>query len=220
MEAIKKGLARDLPLSYSWAPEGTALICFTSDKHSIERYQRYQWLYKNQFERTSLCLIPPDFNSTRENDITLQLPELKKLLQMVREKRESKGGNYGHGNVFLVGTGPEDPELLTLKAVRVIHSADLLFFADVGAIVVGLKGGDPLVFGRGGEEMDFMQWQRIEVNIIPGITTTSEIAAELGIPLKHRGVANSIKFLTRHSRRGGTDPLFIAENATELIRPW
>ncbi|XP_015897227.3 S-adenosyl-L-methionine-dependent uroporphyrinogen III methyltransferase, chloroplastic [Ziziphus jujuba] len=228
-----------------------------TEKHSVERYQRDQWLYKNQFGRTSLCSIPPDFNSTRENDIALQLPELKKLLQVLREKRESKGGNCGPGNVFLVGTGPGDPELLTLKAVRVIQSADLLLydrlvsndvldlvgpdarllyvgktagyhsrtqeeihelllnFAEAGATVVRLKGGDPLVFGRGGEEMDFLQQQGIEVNVIPGITAASGIAAELGIPLTHRGIANSVRFLTGHSRKGGTDPLFVAENAAD-----
>ncbi|KAL0287495.1 UNVERIFIED_CONTAM: Siroheme synthase, partial [Sesamum radiatum] len=65
----------------------------------------------------------------------------------------------------------------------------LLSFAEAGANVVRLKGSDPLVFGRGGEEMDFLQQQGIEVKVIPGITT-----AELGIPLTHRGVATSVRF--------------------------
>lgn len=180
---------------------------------------------------------------------------------MLREKRESGGfgGDRGRGpgNVFLVGTGPGDPELLTVKAVRVIQSAHLLLydrlvsnevlnlvgddarllyvgktagyhsrtqeeihelllsFAEAGATVVRLKGGDPLVFGRGGEEMDFLQQQGIQVQVIPGITAASGIAAELGIPLTHRGVANSVRFLTGHSRKGGTDPLFVAENAAD-----
>ncbi|KAJ7949113.1 uroporphyrinogen-III C-methyltransferase [Quillaja saponaria] len=232
-----------------------------TEKHSIERYQRDQWLYKNQLEQSSSFPLLPDSKSTRQNDIGLQLPELKKLLQVLKEKRESEGGCSGGkcppGDVFLVGTGPGDPELLTLKAVRVIKSADLLLydrlvsndvldlvgpdarllyvgktagyhsrtqeeihelllsFAEAGATVVRLKGGDPLVFGRGGEEMDFLQQQGIQVKVIPGITAASGIAAELGIPLTHRGVANSVRFLTGHSRKGGTDPLFVAENAAD-----
>ncbi|KAL0006656.1 hypothetical protein SO802_008158 [Lithocarpus litseifolius] len=236
-----------------------------TEKHSIERYHRDQWLYKTQLENIeniAFCSSsPPDSNSVRQNEIALQLPELEKLLQVLREKREREGcGGWkkcGPGNVFLVGTGPGDPELLTLKAVRVIQSADLLLydrlvsndvldlvgpnarllyvgktagyhsrtqeeihelllsFAEAGATVVRLKGGDPLVFGRGGEEMDFLQQQGIHVKVIPGITAASGIAAELGIPLTHRGVANSVRFLTGHSRKGGTDPLFVAENAAD-----
>ncbi|KAI8534307.1 hypothetical protein RHMOL_Rhmol10G0080200 [Rhododendron molle] len=63
--------------------------------------------------------------------------------------------------------------------------------------------------------MDFLQRQGIEVQGIPGITAASRIAAELGIPLTHCGVANSVRFLTCHSRKGGTDPLFVAENAAD-----
>ncbi|XP_023548332.1 uncharacterized protein LOC111807000 [Cucurbita pepo subsp. pepo] len=234
-----------------------------TEKHSVKRYQRDDWLYKNQADESSVassCSIPSDSESIRQNDIALQLPELKKLLQVLREKRASSGcddGKCGPGNVFLVGTGPGDPELLTLKAVKVIQSADLLLydrlvsndvldlvgsdarllyvgktagfhsrtqeeihelllnFAEAGATVVRLKGGDPLVFGRGGEEMDFLQQQGIQVKIVPGITAASGIAAELGIPLTHRGVATSVRFLTGHSRQGGTDPLFVAENAAD-----
>lgn len=234
-----------------------------TEKHSVERYQRDSWVYNTQVEDASSWNLPFDSNSVRENDIALQLPELKKMLGVLREKRESGGcdgggGSCGPGNVYLVGTGPGDPELLTLKAVRVIQSAHLLLydrlvsndvlelvgpdarllyvgktagyhsrtqeeihelllsFAEAGATVVRLKGGDPLVFGRGGEEMDFLQKQGIQVKVIPGITAASGIAAELGIPLTHRGIANSVRFLTGHSRKGGTDPLFVAENAADL----
>lgn len=231
-----------------------------TEKHSIERYDRDSWAYKSQLQQPSCsCPLPSDQDFVRDYDIALQLPELKKLLEVLREKRENENGSErkGPGNVFLVGTGPGDPELLTIKALRVIESADLLLydrlvsndvlslvgpnakllyvgktagyhsrtqeeihelllsFAEAGASVVRLKGGDPLVFGRGGEEMDFLQQQGIEVKVIPGITAASGIAAELGIPLTHRGVANSVRFLTGHSRKGGTDPLFVAENAAD-----
>ncbi|OIW11782.1 hypothetical protein TanjilG_14322 [Lupinus angustifolius] len=234
-----------------------------TENHSIERYQRDQWVYnENKFNnQTMSCPFSSDSSAIREDDIALQLPELKKLLQVLKEKRESEGkcsgGKCPPGNVYLVGTGPGDPELLTLKAVRVMKSADLLLydrlvsndvldlvgsdakllyvgktagyhsrtqeeihelllsFAEAGATVVRLKGGDPLVFGRGGEEMDFLQQQGIQVKVIPGITAASGIAAELGIPLTHRGIAISVRFLTGHSRKGGTDPLFVAENAAD-----
>ncbi|KAG8391305.1 hypothetical protein BUALT_Bualt01G0174100 [Buddleja alternifolia] len=233
-----------------------------TEKHSIERYQRDSWVYKDQQQQpSSSCPLPPEQEFVRDYDIALQLPELRKLLDVLREKRENENGvknrGPGPGNVFLVGTGPGDPELLTLKALRVIESADLLLydrlvsndvlslvgdnarllyvgktagyhsrtqeeihelllsFAEAGANVVRLKGGDPLVFGRGGEEMDFLQQQGIEVKVIPGITAASGIAAELGIPLTHRGVSTSVRFLTGHSRKGGTDPLFVAENAAD-----
>ncbi|KAK3224011.1 hypothetical protein Dsin_011036 [Dipteronia sinensis] len=239
-----------------------------TEKHSLERYQRDQWIYNNlqqqkPLEPTSCSVSDDNEDSIRQDDIELQLPELKKLLDVLREKRESKccgdgrEDKCGPGDVYLVGTGPGDPELLTLKAMRVIQKADLLLydrlvsndvldlvsqnarllyvgktagyhsrtqeeihelllsFAEAGATVVRLKGGDPLVFGRGGEEMDFLQQQGIQVKVIPGITAASGIAAELGIPLTHRGVANSVRFLTGHSRKGGTDPLFVAENAAD-----
>ncbi|XP_021281352.1 uncharacterized protein LOC110414472 isoform X1 [Herrania umbratica] len=239
-----------------------------TEKHSLQRYLRDRWVYDNNQQlslnnddHAASCSIPPDTDSIRVNDIALQLPELRKLLQVLKHKRESCGGQVsrnGPGNVFLVGTGPGDPDLLTVKAVRVIQNADLLLydrlvsnavldlvgpdarllyvgktagyhsrtqqeeihelllsFAEAGATVVRLKGGDPLVFGRGGEEMDFLQQQGIQVKVIPGITAASGIAAELGIPLTHRGVANSVRFLTGHSRKGGTDPLFVAENAAD-----
>lgn len=112
-----------------------------TEKHSIERYQRDQWVYKSETNldlsqyrssSNSCCSLSADSESVRQNDIALQLPELKKLLQVLREKREACCGNGGDkrgpGNVFLVGTGPGDPELLTLKALKVIEKADLLLY--------------------------------------------------------------------------------------------
>eukprot|EP01025_Chloroclados_australasicus_P023162 TRINITY_DN23572_c0_g1_i3.p1 TRINITY_DN23572_c0_g1~~TRINITY_DN23572_c0_g1_i3.p1 ORF type:complete len:404 (-),score=31.57 TRINITY_DN23572_c0_g1_i3:29-1156(-) len=149
------------------------------------------------------------------------------------------------GSVYLVGTGPGDPGLLTLKALQLMQTADVILydrlvsdeilklvhegalmvyvgkqkgfhtrtqdeihqllveFATQGKTVLRLKGGDPFVFGRGGEEAEYLQQRNIDVHIIPGITAAMGISSELGIPLTHRGVATSVRFLTGHSREGG-----------------
>lgn len=152
----------------------------------------------------------------------------------------------GPGRVYLVGTGPGDPGLLTLKSVRLMQTAhvvlydrlvseDILrlvnpgalmvyvgkqrsyhtrtqpeihellrtFAAEAGATVVRLKGGDPFVFGRGGEEAEYLQQRGVAVHCVPGITAAAGISAELGIPLTHRGLATSVRFLTGHAREGG-----------------
>lgn len=196
------------------------------------------------------------------DDIAARLPELREVLALLRtqwaqEEASGSSRKRGPGNVYLIGTGPGDPDLLTVKALKLMQSAELvlydrlvstdilelvhsgarllyvgktagyhsrtqeeihellLSFAESGATVLRLKGGDPLVFGRGGEEMDFLQDQGIRVQVVPGITAASGIAAELGIPLTHRGAANSVRFLTGHSRKGGDDPLYVAERAAD-----
>ncbi|CAI5464901.1 unnamed protein product [Closterium sp. Yama58-4] len=218
-------------------------------------------------ERLSLVAeaVDDDAGDIPEVDIADRLPELREMLELLRAKAQQQGRaqvdggarGEGPGNVFLVGTGPGDPDLLTLKAVRALQSADLvlydrlvspailrlaapsarllyvgkaagyhtrtqaeilhllLAFAEAGAVVVRLKGGDPLVFGRGGEEMEHLQAHGIRVQIVPGITAASGIAADLGVPLTHRGVANSVRFLTGHKRKGGGDPLYAASTAAD-----
>ena len=148
------------------------------------------------------------------------------------------------GKVYLIGTGPGDPGLLTLKAYHLMQTADvvlydrlvspqilnlvskdstmlyvgkqsgyhtrtqdeieamMLAFAANGATIVRLKGGDPLVFGRGGEEMEALAANGHEVRIVPGITAAAGVGSELGIPLTHRGVATSVRLLTGHLREG------------------
>lgn len=143
------------------------------------------------------------------------------------------------GKVWIVGAGPGDPELLTLKALRAIEKADLILFdhlvsADIRALfpsvpafyvgkkknahsiaqkdlnallvkharagkqICRLKGGDPFVFGRGGEEMLALVQAGIEVEVVPGITSASGCATYAGIPLTHRGVAQGCTFVTAH----------------------
>ena len=153
------------------------------------------------------------------------------------------------GRVLLVGAGPGDPELLTLKAVRALKAADVILYdrlagtgvleharrevelipvgkskgdhsvpqekiqalmierALAGQTVVRLKGGDPLVFGRAGEELAALRQAGIEVEIIPGITAGLAAASSLQIPLTHRDISHSVTFVSGHEA-GGEEPSF------------
>ena len=148
------------------------------------------------------------------------------------------------GKVFLVGAGPGDPELMTLKAARALGGADVVLidelvsrgclaharsdatiievgkrggcrstpqefiqrltalYARQGKVVVRLKGGDPFVFGRGGEELEALALAGIEVEVIPGVTAGTGVSAALGIPVTHRGLAHGVTFVTGHTRDG------------------
>jgi uroporphyrin-III C-methyltransferase/precorrin-2 dehydrogenase/sirohydrochlorin ferrochelatase len=148
------------------------------------------------------------------------------------------------GRVTLVGAGPGDAELLTLKAVRALQAADVILFDDLvsdevlelarreakrmlvgkrggrtsckqedinaamialaraGKRVVRLKSGDPMIFGRAGEEIACLEKEGIFVDVVPGITSASAMAASLGISLTHRDHAQSVNFVTGHSRLG------------------
>jgi uroporphyrin-III C-methyltransferase len=152
------------------------------------------------------------------------------------------------GRVVLVGAGPGDPELLTLKAVRMLRAADVVLHDDLvspevlalanpaarivavgkrggcvstpqafidqlmirearaGALVVRLKGGDPLVFGRGGEEMEALGAAGIAVEAVNGITAGLAAPAAIGVPLTHRTLAHGVVFVTGHAAVDGDGP--------------
>ena len=160
------------------------------------------------------------------------------------------------GKVTLVGAGPGDPELLTLKALKAIQSATVLLVDDLvspdvvahapgtarvvyvgkrggckstpqafieklmlmaareGENVVRLKGGDPFIFGRGGEEVEHLRAAGIEVEVINGITSGLAAATSLGVPLTHRDHAQGVIFLTGHAQKGHTPPDWKALAAT------
>lgn len=151
------------------------------------------------------------------------------------------------GRVAIVGAGPGDPELLTLKAHRLLKQADVIVHdklvgegvlelarrdarlvyvgksrghhhrtqdqindilvaeAGAGNLVVRLKGGDPFIFGRGGEEVEHLNAHGIEVEVVPGITAASGCAASAGFPLTHRGKASAVTFLSGQGKDGAPD---------------
>jgi uroporphyrin-III C-methyltransferase len=152
------------------------------------------------------------------------------------------------GKVTLVGAGPGDPELLTLKALKAIQQATVLLVDDLvssevvahapkgarivhvgkrggckstpqafieklmlmaareGENVVRLKGGDPFIFGRGGEEVEHLRAAGVEVEIVNGITSGLAAATSLGVPLTHRDHAQGVIFLTGHAQKDAQPP--------------
>ena len=162
--------------------------------------------------------------------------------------------------VTLIGAGPGDPELMTLKAARALCAADvvlidelvsrgclaharsdakiievgkrggckstpqafierlLILYSKKGMNVVRLKGGDPFVFGRGGEEAEALRSHGIEVEVIPGITAGTAVPAALGIPVTHREVARSVTFVTGHTKDSAEpDWKSLARSRTTLV---
>ena len=154
---------------------------------------------------------------------------------------------HQQAHVTLVGAGPGDPELLTIKAVKAIAAATVLLVDDLvsdaivayasptarvihvgkrggckstpqafieklmlqealnGENVVRLKGGDPFIFGRGGEEVEHLQQQGVNISVINGITAGLAGVTSLGVPLTHRAHAHGVLFITGHAKQGATD---------------
>jgi uroporphyrin-III C-methyltransferase len=166
------------------------------------------------------------------------------------------------GKVHLVGAGPGDPDLLTVKALRLLRTADIVFHDDLvspqilglipadthvesvgkrcghtsvtqqqihsllinaareGWEVVRLKSGDPLVFGRAGEEMEALRQAGIDFEVVPGITAAFGAAAQARIPLTDRRLASKIVFLSNHCCAGKTVPDWkdaVSKDATILV---
>jgi uroporphyrin-III C-methyltransferase len=168
---------------------------------------------------------------------------------VVLGRRGGRGGETPAGEIWLVGAGPGDPELLTVKALKTLQRADvvvhdglvspeilelaprrarrisvakrksrhsysqdeinrmLVAFARDGLTVVRLKGGDPFIFGRGGEELEAARAAGLTCHVVPGVTAALAASAGAGAPLTHRGAAQAVTFVTGHAAQGAAPEL-------------
>ncbi len=164
------------------------------------------------------------------------------LTRLVADPRPLAPSGQASGRLYIVGAGPGDPDLLTVKAVKAIQAADVIVYdklvgrgilnlaradaelifvgktrgnhtvpqddinallvhkASAGFVVVRLKGGDPFIFGRGGEELQAARAANIAVEIVPGITAALGCAAQAQIPLTHRDHASAVTFVAGQCR--------------------
>ena len=176
------------------------------------------------------------------------------------DSRHRSATDTKRGKVWLIGAGPGDPELLTLKAVRALREADVVLrdelvnpailehtrpgarhvpvgkrggcrstpqafierlmvrLARRGLVVARVKGGDPFVFGRGGEEMLALRAAGIEAEVVSGVTAGTAVPASVGIPVTHRGLARGVAFITGHTKEGAApDWSLLARSGLTLV---
>jgi uroporphyrin-III C-methyltransferase/precorrin-2 dehydrogenase/sirohydrochlorin ferrochelatase len=218
---LPQGFARWAAAAKAWRPKVRALGL---DFHGRRRF----W---ESFVRLALARAD-------------RVPREPDLAALVAAARADLDAPRAKGSVVLVGAGPGDPELLTLRAVRALQSADVVLFDDLvapgtldlarreatkvpvgkrgykpsctqeditalmialageGKRVVRLKGGDPMIFGRAGEEIAALRAVGVEVEVVAGVTSASGAAASLGLSLTLRDTARRVQFVTAHARGG------------------
>ena len=226
---------------------------------TIGRLARFAEIFRDQVRRTlreprARRLFWDRIFSGRVGELALAGDEIAARRELIRLLDNARDGVAAHdpaqpavGMVHLVGAGPGDPDLLTLKAHNLLQRADVVVYdrlvspevlamarrdaervyvgkrranhcvpqaeindrlialARAGKSVVRLKGGDPFVFGRGGEEIEALTAAGVVVEVVPGITAALGCAASAGVPLTHRDHAQACVFVTGHLKDGTVD---------------
>jgi uroporphyrin-III C-methyltransferase/precorrin-2 dehydrogenase/sirohydrochlorin ferrochelatase len=223
----------------SWVPAGYGRLAALAGRFRKELKQRLPALDARRRFWESV------FGGGIENRL-LDASDEQGLAILRRHLEETRSGlETAQGEVYLVGAGPGDPDLMSFKALRLLQQADIVLYdhvvpeeilamarrdaekiyvgkrckihstvqseinalmveyARAGKRVCRLKGGDPFIFGRGGEELETLAEAGIPFQVVPGITAASGCAAYAGIPLTHRDHAQSLLFVTGHLKREG-----------------
>ncbi|MFY0677391.1 MAG: uroporphyrinogen-III C-methyltransferase [Neptuniibacter sp.] len=232
----------------TWIPKSYGKLASIASSFRDQVKQRFQTVNQRRVFWESVLQ-----GQIAEKIFSGRTEEASKLLQ---EKLDRADPEHSAGEVYLIGGGPGDPELLTFKALRLMQQADVVLYdalvsADVldlcrrdadlifvgkkrdnhavpqegindllvkhaqqGKRVVRLKGGDPFIFGRGGEELETLKAHNIPFQVVPGITAASACSTYAGIPLTHRHYAQSVRFVTGQLKNRTSDL-----NFEELVHP-
>ncbi|MET1045938.1 MAG: uroporphyrinogen-III C-methyltransferase [Hyphomicrobium sp.] len=216
-------VSKALDVPPDWKLVGYLLLGWPEEEHLDPELERHGWQPRTPFETRYSEVVAGPACADAEN---------------------SQGAECPRGSVTLVGAGPGDPELLTIKALKALQSADAVLFdqlvarpildfvrpgarmidvgkrgyrqsckqPDINALmvslareglkVVRLKSGDPLIFGRAGEEIEACQKAGITIDVVPGVTSAQGAAASLKVSLTNRDYARRLQFITAHDRRG------------------
>ena len=255
----------DLQLAISTNGQSPALAQRIRRELEVQFGPEYgEWLEQLGTIRQQLFASKIDPEERRQSAARTGQPRglRKSAVRGIQYRVNQSGENIMTGKVYLVGAGPGDPELLTLKALKLLKSADVVLHDDLispeilafipsstevqnvgkrfgqknisqaeihalliqnallGLQVVRLKSGDPLIFGRAGEEMEALRRAGIEFEIVPGVTAAFGAAANAQIPLTHRQVSSAVVLVTGH--HAGADefadwPAKIPTDATVVV---
>lgn len=255
---IFPALVERSPLSFAIHSDGRAPLLSRYWRHKLEAYIEPRWGAVASFLEELRTRLPGHLQRSDQrlsfwsrlldsNVLSLVLAGQIKRAHSAAKKLLDDAPQQATGEVWLVGAGPGDPDLLTVAAMRCLQNADVVFYdrlvseqvlervrrearrvavgksagcrtiaqqdinkllvdeARAGRRVLRLKGGDPFIYARGGEELDYVASSGIPFTVVPGISAANGCACYAGIPLTDRRLAHSVRFLSGHTRDGRLD---------------